>query len=256
MKKYLMAAIAALFAIAMPLSTTAQTDIKDRLTVYTPAEPNGKALVVCPGGGYDHHAMEHEGSMVGEWLASQGYTCAVLKYRLPAGEYAVPSDDSRAAVRYLRDNAEALHIDPAKVGIMGFSAGGHLAATTATLADSASRPDFQVLMYPVISMEQGVTHAGSRRNLIGENPSPDLVDRYSLDRQVTAATPAAIIILSADDGAVIPENSLRYFKALTAHKVPVEMHIYPTGGHGWGMRDRVPFKALWQAELLNWLAAR
>ncbi len=232
-----------------------KNDISEQLTIYRPAAPNDKALVVCPGGGYDHHAMEWEGTRVGEWLSDNGYTCVVLKYRFPDGKSNVPTDDSRAAVRYLRSHDDSLGIDAGKVGIMGFSAGGHLAASTSTLADSISRPDFQVLMYPVISMEEGVTHGGSRKNLIGREPSQILVDRYSADKQVGPDTPRAIMILSADDKVVIPENSLRYFNALISNNVPVEMHIYPTGGHGWGMRDRVPFKAQWQDELLKWLGS-
>lgn len=229
------------------------SDIAGQLTIYRPAQPNGKALVVCPGGGYDHHAMEHEGTRVGEWLSGEGYSCAVLNYRLPGGKSNIPTDDSRAAIRYLRAHADSLGIDAHKVGIMGFSAGGHLAASTSTLSDSLSRPDFQVLIYPVISMDEGVTHAGSRRNLIGKNPSQIMIDRFSADRQVSPTTPPAIIVLSADDTAVPPENSLRMFKALKANNVPVEMHIYPVGGHGWGMRDRVYFKPQWQAEVISWL---
>lgn len=249
MKKFLLCAAIA----ALPFIATGADHGSKELNIYSPAAPNGKALVVCPGGGYDHHSLEWEGSRVGQWLSDNGYTVAVLKYRLPAGESNIPSDDSREAITFLRSHADSLGIDPSKVGIMGFSAGGHLAATTATLSDSLSRPDFQVLIYPVITMENGITHAGSRRNLIGEDAPQELVDRYSLEKQVTATTPPAIIILSADDTAVPPENSLRYFKALIANKVPAEMHIYPTGGHGWGMRDKVYFRDQWQSELLAWL---
>ncbi len=254
MKKFLLcAAVAALPFISMGAESCCSTGAAEKLTFYRPAKANGKAVIICPGGGYDHHSFEWEGTRVGEWLSANGYTCAVLKYRFPKGESNIPTDDSKAAICYLRCHADSLGIDPHKIGIMGFSAGGHLAASTATLADSASRPDFQVLIYPVISMEEGVTHAGSRRNLIGENPSKELEERYSADKQVTSTTPPAIIVLSADDRAVPPENSLRYFNALNANKVPVEMHIYPVGGHGWGMRNTVYFMPQWQSEVLNWL---
>ena len=136
---------------------------------------------------------------------------------------------------------------------MGFSAGGHLAATTATLSDSLSRPDFQILMYPVISMAPDITHWGSRNNLLGENPSPLLLHRYSPDENIDSSTPPAIIIASADDKGVSPWNSIRYFDALRKNGIPASLFIYPTGGHGWGMRDSFGYKKQWQAELEKWL---
>lgn len=214
--------------------------------VYRPENPNGKAVVICPGGGYAMKAMDHEGHQVARWLADEGFVCAVLDYRLPGGRSDVPLADVSKAVTMLR-------LQAAKVGVMGFSAGGHLAASCATLADAPGRPDFQVLMYPVISMDEAITHRGTRLNLIGESPDSSLVSRFSLEEQVDSATPPAIMILSADDRAVPPENSLRYFRALRANAVPVEMHVYPTGGHGWGMNSTFLYKPQWQAELLAWL---
>ena len=197
--------------------------------------------------------MQHEGTDVADWLSGIGYTCAVLKYRFPEGHCTLPSDDSRNAIRYLRINATSLGINPDSIGIMGFSAGGHLAATTAVLGDDLSRPDFQILMYPVISMADGVTHWGSRKNLLGENPSGLLVDRYSLENHVDAKTPPAIIMLSADDDVVNPQNSLHFFEALRKNGVPASIFVYPSGGHGWGMRDSFAYKTQWTSELENWL---
>ena len=228
--------------------------ITESLTLMRPEHSNGKAIVICPGGGYSHLAMEHEGTEVARWLSSKGYTCAVLRYRLPEGHCTVPSDDSRDAIRYLRRHAAEFGIRPDSIGIMGFSAGGHLAATTATLSDPSSRPDFQILMYPVISMDPSITHSGTRLHLIGAEPSTLLEERYSLENNVTPSTPPAIIILSADDRGVSPENSIRYFKALREKGIPASLHIYPEGGHGWGMRDTFRYKGQWMRELEKWLA--
>lgn len=214
--------------------------------VYRPEKPNGKALVICPGGGYAMKAMDHEGHEIARWLAGEGFACAVLDYRLPAGRSEVPLSDVSRAVGMMREQAS-------KVGVMGSSAGGHLAASCATLADGSERPDFQVLLYPVISMDETITHRGTRLNLIGENPDSALIRRFSLEEQADTATPPAIMILSADDRAVSPDNSIRYFRALRAAGVPAEMHVYPSGGHGWGMHDTFVYKPQWQAELLAWL---
>lgn len=230
-----------------------KSNISEALTIIRPQSPNGKAILICPGGGYEHLAMQHEGTDVADWLSGIGYTCAVLKYRFPEGHCTLPSDDSRDAIRYLRKNATGLGICPDSIGIMGFSAGGHLAATTATLSDSLSRPDFQILMYPVISMAPCITHWGSRNNLLGDNASDLLVERYSLEGKVGKDTPPAIIILSADDDVVNPQNSLRYFEALRKNNVPASMFVYPSGGHGWGMRDSFAYKTQWTSELENWL---
>ena len=229
------------------------SEISRRLTIVKPEKANGKAIVICPGGGYAHLAMKHEGTDVAQWLSGLGYTCAVLKYRLPEGNCTVPTDDSRNAIRYLRQHAAELNIDSRKVGIMGFSAGGHLAASTAVLSDSLSRPDFQILMYPVISMQGSITHWGSRNNLLGKDAPQLLVDRYSAENGVNASTPPAIMILSADDGAVNPDNSINYFRRLKENKVSASLFIYPRGGHGWGMNDSFEFKKLWMKELESWL---
>lgn len=222
------------------------------LTVYFPDKPCGTAVIMCPGGGYGHLALGHEGHDMAAWFTAQGITYAVLKYRLPHGDRSLPLEDACRAMRIVRSHAAAWRVRADRVGIMGGSAGGHLAATLSTLCGGDVRPDFQVLLYPVITMEEGVTNDGTRRNLLGDNPPQELLDRYSLDLQVTGSTPQAFIILSADDG-VSPDNSIRYFRALRRSGVSAALHIYPSGGHGWGFRDSFEYKPLWTAELGKWL---
>ena len=185
------------------------------------------------------------------WLNAQGYTLAVLKYRMPNGHDEVPLSDALQAMRILRQHSEEWKIS--KIGVMGASAGGHLASTVATHYTEDSRPDFQVLFYPVISMQSDITHRGSRENLIGKNPSEELVNKYSNELQVNAQTPPAFILHSSDDGGVPVENSIRYYQALVKNRVPVSLHCYPVGGHGWGYRDSFPYKHEWQSELEKWL---
>lgn len=224
------------------------------ITVYRPARPNGTAVVMCPGGGYTHQASGHEGHDMAGWFNAQGITYVVLKYRLPQCRHDVPVSDAADAVRLVRSHAAEWGIDPAKIGIMGASAGGHLASTLAThYPDSLSRPDFQVLFYPVVTMNAGVTHKGSRENLLGKDADEALVREYSNELHVGKSTPQAFIMLSADDRVVPPANSIDYFNALTANGVPVSMHIYPTGGHGWGFRDTFTYKRQWTGELEKWL---
>ena len=173
---------------------------------------------------------------------------------MPNGHYEVPLSDAEQAIRVVRAKAKEWKINPHCVGIMGASAGGHLAASLATLYSSdETRPDFQILFYPVISMLKGVTHAGSRQNLIGLNPSAELEQKYSLERQVSARSPQAFIMLSADDGSVPPINGIGYFLALREQKVPASLHVYPIGGHGWGFRDNFMYKRQWTGELEKWL---
>ena len=216
------------------------------LTVYPASHPNGMAIIMCPGGGYGGLAMKHEGHDMAPWFNTQGITYAVLKYRMPNGHHEVPLSDAEQAIRMVREHAAEWGVNPQRVGIMGASAGGHLAASLATLYSSdKTRPDFQILFYPVISMQKGVTHGGSRKNLIGENPSQEL--------EVSPRTPQAFIMLSSDDDAVPPINGIGYFLALRDHKVPASLHAYPTGGHGWGFRDNFTYKRQWTEELEKWL---
>ena len=204
------------------------------LHVYPAAKPNGKAIICCPGGGYAFLSMKYEGRDMARWMNRQGITFAVLKYRMPNGHKEVTLEDSRRAIKIMRDSAAAWGFDPAQVGIMGSSAGGHFAATLATMAgDEKYRPNFQILLYPVISMDD--------------------IEKYSLQNRVDALTPRAFIVLSADDKTVNPLNSLEYVRALLANKVPVTLHMYPTGGHGWGYREDFAFKREWTGELESWL---
>lgn len=228
--------------------------ITPSITVYKADKPNGVAIIMCPGGGYARLAMNHEGHDMAPWLNAQGITYIVLKYRMPNGHYEVPLSDAEQAIRLVRQHAKEWNIRPDRIGIMGASAGGHLAASLATLYSSnETRPDFQVLFYPVISMVPDVTHGGSRQNLLGNNPSQELEDKYTLEKQVNAHTPQAFIMLSADDGAVPPANGIHYFEALLQHQVPATLHVYPTGGHGWGFRDAFTYKRQWTGELEKWL---
>lgn len=221
------------------------------LTVYIARNGNGKAIVACPGGGYTHLAMDHEGHDMADWFNSQGITYAVLKYRMPNGHHEVPLSDALQAIRIMREHSEEWHIN--KVGIMGASAGGHLASTAATHYTDESRPDFQILFYPVISMDTDICHKGSRERLIGKTPSDELISHYSNELQVTEQTPPAFIMHSSDDRTVPVENSLRYYQALVKCKVPSSLHCYPTGGHGWGFRDSFNYKRQWTGELEQWL---
>lgn len=228
--------------------------IKPSITVYKADKPNGMAIIMCPGGGYARLAMNHEGHDMAPWLNAQGITYIVLKYRMPNGHYEVPLSDAEQAICLVRQHAKEWNIRPDRIGIMGASAGGHLAASLATLYSSnETRPDFQILFYPVISMVPGVTHGGSRQNLLGNNPSQELEDKYTLEKQVNERTPQAFIMLSADDGAVPPANGIHYFEVLLQHQVPATLHVYPTGGHGWGFRDAFTYKRQWTGELEKWL---
>lgn len=224
------------------------------ITVYKANQPNGMAIIMCPGGGYARLAMNHEGHDMASWLNAQGITYVVLKYRMPNSHYEVPLSDAEQAIRLVRQHAAEWGVRPDRIGIMGASAGGHLSASLATLYSSdETRPDFQILFYPVISMQPGITHGGSRQNLLGENPSQELENKYTLEKQVNERTPQAFIMLSADDGAVPPANGIHYFEALLQHQVPATLHVYPTGGHGWGFRDAFTYKRQWTGELEKWL---
>ncbi len=224
------------------------------LTVYPAPHPNGLAIIMCPGGGYTILAMEHEGHDMADWFNAQGITYAVLKYRMPNGKHELPLSDAEQAIRLMRQHAEEWKVNPARVGVMGASAGGHLAASLSTLYSSEeTRPDFQILFYPVISMVEGITHQGSRTHLLGAAPDKRLEERYTLEKQVTSHTPQAFIMLSADDKSVLPMNSFQYAEALLENKIPVSLHLYPTGGHGWGYRDSFIYKRQWTGELEKWL---
>lgn len=218
---------------------------------------NGCAIIACPGGGYAYRADDKEGTAWADFMNNLGYTYAVLKYRLPKGNHAGPLADGRAAMKYLRDNAATLNIDPTHVGVMGCSAGGHLASTIATHTSGSERPAFQILFYPVITMETGKTHQGSIDELLGANPSAELVQEYSNQLHVDADAPIAYITYSDNDGTVAPTtNGYAYYQALVAQGIPVTLKTYPTGGHGWspgGDKLGETQTAEMRSHLTNWL---
>ena len=220
------------------------------LTIYPAKKPNGQAIVACPGGGYAGIAVTHEGHDMAAWFNTQGITYAVLHYRMPYGKHEIPLSDAHQAIRYMRKNAEKWGIE--QLGIMGSSAGGHLASTAATHFTEETRPDFQILFYPVVTMTD-YTHQGSKDNLLGKNPSEELVKLYSNEWQVTEQTPPAFIMHSSNDDAVPVLNSINYYLALCKHGVWSSMHLYPVGGHGWGYNENFPYKSQWKDELEKWL---
>lgn len=222
------------------------------LTVYPATEGNGMAIVACPGGGYGKLATDHEGKDMAAWFNNQGITYAVLKYRMPNGHKEVPLSDARQAMRILRHRAGEWQLK--RIGIMGFSAGGHLASTVAThFEDEESHPDFQILFYPVISMDPEYTHRGTHDNLLGKQPAKEEEDDFSNELHVDGNTPPAFILHSSDDRSVPVAHSLNYYMALLRHLVPATLHIYPIGGHGWGYRDSFTYKREWTGELEKWL---
>jgi acetyl esterase/lipase len=235
-----------------------------RITVHRPAKPNGTAIVICPGGGYGGLVTGPEGHGIAAWLNRHGITGVVLEYRLPAGRPMVPLLDAQRAIRTVRASAPAWGIDPARIGIMGFSAGGHLASTAGThfddgnpqaedpIARQSCRPDFMILVYPVITMS-AKTHGGSRNNLLGKNPDAKLVELFSNEKQVTAKTPPAFLAHAQDDRAVVPENSQAFHDALQARKVPARYLELPSGGHGLN-GYKGPMWDAWQEQSLAWLA--
>jgi acetyl esterase/lipase len=224
------------------------------------------AIVIVPGGGYAREAFEHEGTMVGEWFAERGFEAFVLKYRLPDEELTdsstfVPLMDAQQAIQWVRSRASQFSIDPKNIGIIGFSAGGHLAASASTLFNEPMnkrlsshdvRPDFSILIYPVITMDAANTHMGSRENLLGTTPSAELITQFSLEKQVTEQTPITFLLHSADDGAVPVINTEQYAKTLIKKGVPVTMIILPRGGHGFGFRTS-GVVAYWTDYLDIWL---
>lgn len=213
----------------------------------------GAAVLICPGGGYRFLSMKGEGLEVGRWFASQGITAAVLKYRLPNGHSEVPLEDVREGLRMLRDLGEALYIDPARVGVLGSSAGGHLAGCASTLVPDDEKPGWAVLFYPVVTSDPALAHKGSFDNLLGAERTAAQSAAWSLERCITAATPPTMLLLSDDDRVVDPLNSLRYYEALKAQGIPASMHIYPTGNHGWCFNAAFPYKEQWHRLVLDWL---
>lgn len=227
------------------------------MTFYLPekSKNTGVAVVICPGGGYAGLAIGHEGVQFAQWLNEQGIAGIVLKYRLPNKHKEIPLDDAQQAIRYVREHAKELGIKENKIGIAGFSAGGHLASTASThyaTTGTSTRPDFSILFYPVVTMG-APTHGGSRSNLLGDKPSVSDIHTFSNEKQVNVNTPPAILLLSDDDTTVQPVNSIDYYEALKNNNVPAAMYIFPEGGHGWGMRDNFKYHAQMLTLLQMWL---
>ncbi len=235
-----------------------QEDVdKPAIAWYPAANPNGAAVLVCPGGGYRNLAMDHEGKQIAEWYNALGVTAVVLKYRLgPRYHHPAMLDDARKAIRTIRQRAAEFKIDPKRVGVMGFSAGGHLASSLSTHFQSGERPDFAVLCYPVISFTTRYTHSGSMRNLLGDPPDPALVWEMSNELKVTADTPPTFLFHTNADTGVPPENSILYYMALRTAGVPAELHIYQDGRHGVGLAQSDPVLSTWPARLKDWLRVR
>lgn len=244
---------------------------KPSLTIYLPPadKATGTAVVVCPGGGYGGLAVGHEGKEPAEWLTRHGIAAFVVRYRLgPRYHHPAPLQDAQRALRIVRGRAKEWKLDPHRVGIWGFSAGGHLASTAAThfddgKADAADplervgcRPDFAILCYPVITLKPPYAHMGSRRNLLGDKPEEKLVESLCNHTQVTERTPPTFLFHTNEDKAVPPENSILFYRALRKHKVPSEIHIYEKGVHGVGLAvGRGPAEA-WPNQLAAWLKSR
>jgi acetyl esterase/lipase len=225
---------------------------KPTLAVFLPEKPNGLAILVCPGGGYSDVWDKTEGYANEKWYTDRGIVYAVIKYRLPNGHPEVPLDDVHEAMRILKSHAAEYGFT--KLGIAGCSAGGHLATMAAThFTKPEERPDFQVLFYPVVSSDPAIAHMGSIFNLLGRNAPKALHEEYSNDKQVTADTPPAFIMANSDDRVVPCENSIRYYEALRAHRVPAALHIYPVGGHGWADHLDFEYREAWLNDLGIWL---
>lgn len=244
---------------------------KPTVSVFRPAADQAvpTAVVVCPGGGYGHLAQDHEGKQIAVWLNQRGITAVVLLYRLaPKYGHPIPMLDVQRAIRWTRSQASELGIRPDRVGVWGFSAGGHLASTALTHFDDGDtkatdpidrlgcRPDFGILAYPVISFEDANVHKGSRQNLLGKEPDPKLIEYYSNDKQVTAKTPPTFLFHTTEDKAVLPINSVLFYSALIQAGVPAELHIYEKGRHGVGLAANLQATQTWPDRLNDWLALR
>ena len=245
---------------------------KPDIAVFLPSKKNatGEAVVICPGGGYGILAYDWEGIDIARWLNSKGIAAFVLKYRLPGSKsnvipYKSPLMDAKRAMRLVRYHAEKWNVDPGKVGVMGFSAGGHLASTLSTHFDAGDpenndlverescRPDFSVLIYPVVTFTKEYTHVGSRENLLGKDPDPELVQHFSNELKVTELTPPAILIHSGDDQVVPVENSIVYYHALQKKEITSELHIFPNGGHGYSLAIGQGHLSTWPDRVIEWI---
>ena len=257
-----------LWASGAPGALGATPADQPQMTPYLPpaGTANGTAVVIFPGGGYQHLAMDHEGSAIANWLAGVGVTTFVVQYRLgPAYHHPTMLGDAQRAIRIARARAAEWSIDPRRLGVIGFSAGGHLASTTGTHFDAgsaastdpiervSSRPDFMILIYPVITMRDSVTHNGSRLNLLGREPSPELVHLLSNETQVTSETPPAFLVHTTDDKTVPVDNSVLFYESLKRNGVPAELHVFEHGNHGFGLAPADPVLAEWTTICESWM---
>ncbi len=252
-----------------PLAQGSLPADQPRITIFVPKHQTTRtAVVVCPGGAYGMLATDHEGRQIAQWLNNLGVLAVMLEYRLgPKYHHPVEMMDAQRAVRYVRAHAADLNVSPDRIGIWGFSAGGHLASTVATHFDDgdsnsadpidrvSSRPDFAVLTYPVIRPE-GPASEWSFKNLLGEHPDPKVVESLSNDTMVTPRTPPTFLVHSDDDDGVYPENSIRFYLALRKAHVPAELHVYPSGGHGYGLAPLDPVLSSWPHRLVDWMRTR
>lgn len=265
MKRYLLMALALPMLFACANAQTARkiklvnsADGESTIEVFLPENPTGRAVVDCPGGGYSHLAMQHEGYDWAEYFNKQGIALCVLKYRMPKGERNIPLSDAYNAIKTMRDSAKVWNINPYDVGIMGFSAGGHLASSVSTHAPYYARPNFSILVYPVISMDERETHKGSCVGFLGDGRNDKaLVKEWSNYNAVRRhATPPAILLMAADDNVVPPlTNGIRYYEAMRKCGNPCAMYVYPSGGHGWGFRANYAYHDQMLSELTTWLNA-
>ncbi|TAH11180.1 MAG: alpha/beta hydrolase [Runella slithyformis] len=238
------------------------SDVKEpNMAVYVPAKPNGASVLICPGGGYWIEAAGHEGTDIAKWFNSFGVTAFVLKYRLPdvklwSNFHEVPLQDALQAMKLIRANAKKYNLDPVRVGVMGFSAGGHLAATLSTrwsVGGAEAKPNFSILMYPVITAGES-KHAGSFERLLGKTPTPEMLELYSNEKQVTAQTPPTLLVHATDDKAVPVENSILYYSALKKFNIPASLLVYENGGHGFGLaKDKKGSVQNWSEHCQQWL---
>lgn len=257
-----------LWANGAPGALGATPADQPEMTPYLPpaGTANGTAVVIFPGGGYQHLSMEKEGSDIANWLAGAGVTTFVVRYRLgPAYHHPTMLGDAQRAIRIARSRAAEWSIDPRRLGVIGFSAGGHLASTTGTHFDAgsaasadpieraSSRPDFMILIYPVITMRDSVTHNGSRLNLLGREPTPELVRLMSNETQVTRETPPSFLVHTTDDRTVPVENAVLFYESLKRNGVPAELHVFEHGNHGFGLAPTDPVLAVWTSLCESWM---
>jgi acetyl esterase/lipase len=244
---------------------------KPSLTIYPapPEKATGAAVVICPGGGYGHLAVDHEGHQIAQWLNSFGVAGFIVQYRHSASgagyHHPAPLQDAQRAIRIVRSRAKEWGVDPGRIGIIGFSAGGHLASSAAThfnesfypakdkIDATSCRPDFAILVYPVISFTEPFTHTGSRKNLLGANASKDLIEKMSSEKQVTPQTPPTFLIHTWEDKVVPAENSIAFYLALRQAKVPAEMHIFLKGPHGFGLGQKLEGTSAWPGLCQKWM---